>query len=228
MTDETRLRFLSAIGRLIPADRAIEAHLFPALRQGGIESGVAVVAVQAARPVEPSLDVDGGDAPEADVAAPAAEDTLESAVVESGLADEAAFAVDELSPPAARDAPPSPLPADAERPHDGAVDDTVLASAGDIPTLLAPPPADVVPPLPTGGAPATRFTVYSARYRHVLKGPDRGRWEVAITEEADAPLLTVEAVVRGVQRRAGDADDPVRISGDELRAALGEAAAPPA
>jgi hypothetical protein len=69
-------------------------------------------------------------------------------------------------------------------------------------------------------APVSRYTVYSARYRHTLKGPDRGKWEVAVTEEADAPLLTVDAVVRGVQRRSGDADETVRLSGDEFRAAL--------
>ena len=39
-----------------------------------------------------------------------------------------------------------------------------------------------------------------------------------MTEEADAPLLTVDAVVRGVQRRSGDVDEIVRLSGDEVRA----------
>jgi hypothetical protein len=41
-----------------------------------------------------------------------------------------------------------------------------------------------------------------------------------VTEEADAPLITVDAVVRGVSRRSGDADETVRLSGDEFRAAL--------
>ena len=61
-----------------------------------------------------------------------------------------------------------------------------------------------------------RHTVYSASYRHTLKGPDRGKWEVSVTEEADAPLLTVDAVVRGVQRRSGDLDEIVRLSGEEM------------
>jgi hypothetical protein len=65
-----------------------------------------------------------------------------------------------------------------------------------------------------------RYVVCTARYRHTLKGPDRGKWEVTVTEEADAPLVTVDAVVRGVQRRSGDVDEIVRLSGDELRAAL--------
>jgi len=73
------------------------------------------------------------------------------------------------------------------------------------------PPADERP---------RRYTIYSARYRLVLKGPDRGKWEVAITPEADAPLVTVESVVRGVQRRSGDVDEVGRWTGEELKAAL--------
>ncbi len=55
-----------------------------------------------------------------------------------------------------------------------------------------------------------RHIVYTARYRLVVKGTDRGRWEFECVAEADAPLITVETVVRGVQRRSGDLDDPVR------------------
>jgi hypothetical protein len=51
----------------------------------------------------------------------------------------------------------------------------------------------------------------------VLKGPDRGKWDVDIIHEADAPLATVERVARGVARRAGDESDPEHFSGDELR-----------
>lgn len=76
---------------------------------------------------------------------------------------------------------------------------------------------DDVAPDDTAAAP--RFTVYSARYRLALKGLDRGKWEMSVTEEADAPLRTVDAVVRGVSRRSGDADETVRLSGDEFRAA---------
>jgi hypothetical protein len=123
--DDTRARFLAAIAAQIPAERIAEVHLFPPIKQGGMESGVAVIALERA-PVDES---------------------------------------------------------------------------------------------PASDAPL-RFTVYSARYRHTLKGPDRGKWEVSVTEEADAPLLTVDAVVRGVQRRSGDVDEIVRLSGDELRAAL--------
>jgi len=65
---------------------------------------------------------------------------------------------------------------------------------------------------------AARFTVYTARYRLVLKGPDRGKWDASVIAEADAPLITVDAVVRGVQRRSGDVDAPERMGGDEVRA----------
>jgi hypothetical protein len=139
MTDETRARFLAGIAAQVPADRVAEVHLFGAIRQGGQESGVAVVALHR-----------------------------------------------------------EPEAAEAE---DAAVD--------------ADPAADVMP---------TRYTVYTARFRHTLKGPERGKWELAVTEEADAPLLTVDAVVRGVSRRSGEVDETVRLSGDEFRAALPEPA----
>ena len=72
-----------------------------------------------------------------------------------------------------------------------------------------------------------RHAVYTARYRHTLKGLDRGKWESSVVAEADAPLLTVDAVVRGVQRRSGDAEPPTRVAGAELDEFL-ERLAPPA
>jgi hypothetical protein len=130
--DETRARFLASIAKQLPVERVAEVHLFPTIKQGGMESGVAVLAL--------------------DLASMTPEDEPE----------------------------PSPTP--------------------------------------------RRYTVYTARYRHTLKGLDRGKWEVSVTEEADAPLLTVDAVVRGVQRRSGELDDIVRMSGDEMRATIPAAA----
>jgi len=69
-------------------------------------------------------------------------------------------------------------------------------------------------------APPHRLQILSARYRLVIKGPDRGKWDVDITHEADAPLDTVERVVRGVAKRAGDDQEPQTFTGDSLRAAL--------
>jgi hypothetical protein len=62
-----------------------------------------------------------------------------------------------------------------------------------------------------------RHTVFTARYRHTLKGPDRGKWEVDVRAEADAPLVTVDQVVRGVMKRAGEAFEPERITASAFK-----------
>ncbi len=176
MTDETRTRFLTAIAAQLPVERIVEIHLFGAIRQGGMESGVAVVAVERpdagvhAEPASNAADVEAAGDDEAD--GEAVEADVDTAEMEADI-------------------------------------DTVEMEAD-----VAPAPAP------------RRYTVFSARYRHTLKGPDRGKWETSVTEEADAPLLTVDAVVRGVQRRSGDVDEIVRLTGDELRAAVPATAAP--
>lgn len=114
--DETRERFLAEVAGKLPPEKVVEVHLFQPIRQGGILSGVAVIAVE------------------------------------------------------------------------GEVD--------------------------------ARPTVYTATYRLTQKGPDRGKWEFVTKVEADAPLVTVDKVVQGVQRRSGDAEDPQRLTGDEFRALL--------
>jgi hypothetical protein len=162
MTDETRARFLAGIAAQVPAERVAEVHLFGAIRQGGQESGVAVIAVHREPPAPDDLEL------EQDV--------------------------------------------DVE-PEVGAEHELHAAPEGD--GEEAAPVADTRP---------TRYTVYTARFRHTLKGPERGRWELTVTEEADAPLLTVDAVVRGVSRRSGETDETIRLSGDEFRAALAEPA----
>ena len=63
-----------------------------------------------------------------------------------------------------------------------------------------------------------RHTVFTARYRHTLKGADRGKWEMDMRAEADAPLVTLDAVVRGVSRRAGEQFEPEKLSASEFRA----------
>jgi hypothetical protein len=68
-----------------------------------------------------------------------------------------------------------------------------------------------------------RHVVYTARYRWTRKGPDRGKWECEVVAEADAPLITVEAVVRGVQQRANETTEPEHVSGDDARARITEA-----
>ena len=146
-TVDTRERFLRAIAERLSPERVEELHLFPPLRQGGIESAVAVIA--------------------------------------------------------ARIAPAAPL-ADA-------------------------PPPDTAEPEPAGPehvelghAERHRLTVYRAHYRLVLKGPERGTWDVGLIEEADAPPPTVGVVVRGVHERAGGDDEPERLSGDAFRIAVSD------
>ena len=154
-TDETQDRFLAAIAERLTPETIAEAHVFPPIRQGGVESGVAVIAVN-------HSSLTGGEA-EAEYAR---RQSLDSA---RALAEHAAAA-----------------PADKELPDDA----------------------------------VARLTVYTAKYRLTIKGPDRGKWEFAIEAEADAPLLTVDKVVRGVQQRSGEAEDPMRVSGDEFAGIL--------
>ena len=111
---DPRTRFLREIAARVPATRVTELYMFPPLRQGGVETGVAVVAL-------------AGD--------------------------------DESS---------------------------------------------------------TRQTIYTATYRLALKGLERGKWEATMHAEGDAPLLTVGAVVRGVQRRSGDEMGLERLTASDL------------
>ncbi|MGH7671032.1 MAG: hypothetical protein ACRENQ_16230 [Gemmatimonadaceae bacterium] len=83
--------------------------------------------------------------------------------------------------------------------------------------MASPAAAYAPPPVVTAAAPE-RYTVYTATYRHTLKGPERGKWEVSVKAEAEAPLVTVDQVVRGVQRRAEDTAEVERLTGDEIRA----------
>jgi hypothetical protein len=90
----------------------------------------------------------------------------------------------------------------------------------DQPTTDTPPADDPSVESSEPVAPTARHTIYTARYRLVVKGPDRGRWEFECVAEADAPLITAENVVRGVQRRSGDLDAPTRYDADDLRHVL--------
>jgi hypothetical protein len=124
--NEARERFLRSILERIPADQIAEIHFFPAIRQGHMETGVAVIA------------------------------------------------------------------------------------------------AEPGPDSPAGG----RHVVFSAAYRWTRKGPERGKWEVDVTPEADAPLPTVDVVVRGVMERAGEAIEPQRLGAHELQSLLRDLAPP--
>jgi hypothetical protein len=166
-----RDRFLAAVAEQVQVDRVVELYLFQPIRQGGVESGVAVLAAS------PEGDAPAPSQPlgeSADVQACTPDGTIESA---------------ESSGESREHPPASGHPTERE---------------------------------PAGDSPGPRYTVFTARYRHVLKGPERGRWEVTVVAEADAPLATVGAVVRGVQRRAGDVEPPEHLTGDALREVLGQ------
>jgi hypothetical protein len=107
-----------------------------------------------------------------------------------------------------------------------------LTQQDDVGTTTTPTEADAInsAPEPLLPVPGSRFptvdrpkpVVLTARYRHTLKGADRGKWALEIFEQADAPLATLEKVIQGVQMRLDEAVEPERLTADALRAALAE------
>lgn len=167
-------RFLKVVLAHVPLDRIEELHLFSPLRQGGVETGIAVIAARV--PVA--------------VVEPLAEPELP---FEEDVAEEPAVDVDVI----------------AEQSADDELDEAdVLSDADDVAVVETTP------------VPRIRHTVYTARYRLVQKGPERGKWEADVVAEAEAPLITVDLVVRGVQRRAGEESEIVRYSASQLARAL--------
>jgi hypothetical protein len=70
----------------------------------------------------------------------------------------------------------------------------------------------------------SRHVVFTASYRLTRKGADRGKWLFELAATADAPLATVDTVVRGVMLRSKDLTETERLSGEQLRAILAEPA----
>lgn len=238
MNDTTR-RFLTAVVERIPAGgRIVELRLFPAIRQGGVESGVAVVAVELPEgpelpdgpelpeaselPEGPEGAASGEDAPAsprpgeeegADAFAVVAHDIVDIDVITE---DEEGLTGDEVAAAASS----VPLAAAEEEGGGEALDDELNDIVLDLAALerdaTRDGSADVAPP----PARPLRYAVLTARYRHTFKGLDRGKWDMEITHEADAPLDTVERVARGVAKRAGDESEPEQFSGASLREAL--------
>ena len=154
---ETTERFLRDIAERIGLHSVDEIRLFPPMRQGGVETAVAVVA---ALPL-----------------------------------------------------PPEPV-------HDHAADEPPEAlseSAGDEFLPIEEEDREII---------VHRHTVFTARYRHTLKGADRGKWEVDVRAEADAPLVTLDDVVRGVMKRAGEPFEPEKITASEVKTIVETAPSP--
>ena len=192
---ETQQRFLRAIAERVPSDQVVEVHLFPPIRQGGVETGVAVVAEDPRTRTPASVPVTAE-----------ANGTEEVVSVQRGQ-----HADDE--PQAAASAVEV---AEIEDADDNVADlDVAEPDVSDEPVSTQPDDER------NGVEPAlSRFTIHTARYRLTLKGVDRGKWEVEVVAEADAPLDAVEAVVRGVQRRSGEGADPDRLTTEAFREAL--------
>ncbi len=216
MTD-TQVRFLKAIAERLPAERVAEVHLFPPMRQGGAETGVAVIAVEPLRIVESDAAAEAEIVPGDEVAVDAAvevdvdDEVAVDAAVEADVDDE--VAVDAAVEADVNDESPyAPEPV-AETPV--AAEEAFAADEAE----LAADAAAVEP-----AEPIVRHVVYSARYRYTLKGPERGKWEADVVAEADAPLITVERVVRGVRERSGETNEPERLTAAQFHALVaGEA-----
>jgi hypothetical protein len=251
-------RFLRAIVAQVPLDRIEELHLFSPLKQGGVETGIAVVAARVTVVLPPvemapelpladestegdaedTIDHTGDEVLLADDlavnAALAADVVAEDVVAEDVVAvDGVADAVDGVASDdvaiddGAADATSEPTDESPYADTPGEVDATeVTIESIVIPSdVVAAEAADdevVVDEMLAPAAPTAivRHTVYTARYRLVQKGPERGKWEADVKAEADAPLITVEMVVRGVQRRAGEESEILRYSAKQLAKAL--------
>jgi len=223
---ETQERFLRAVAARLPLDRVAEVHLFPSIRQGGVETGVAVIAVEAEGE---------GDAPASAEVSPGAalsgaalsgaegEDAAPDGVTGAAGAGEGARN-GSAAPPTAQAAIAEP--AIAETATAGENEPAGAEGAGDSAAGAPPQHQDSADAADashrsaarhTDSPPAPRHTIFSARYRLTLKGPDRGRWEAEVVAEADAPLATADLVVRGVRKRTGEAAEAERVSPDALR-----------
>lgn len=216
---EVSERFLRAVMAEIPLDRLEELHLFSPLRQGTVETGIAVLAVRvpvivtepeaAATPADPELALDDPSAePVIDTtAAPSAAEAGHEAV-RGGEAETVSDAVAVMD-----HVPLESLVDEASDDEDVSYAEELVAEASDDEQGEAEA-TEFVPPAPA--ARPVRHTVYTARYRYVIKGPERGKWESNVKAEADAPLITVETVVRGVQRRAGEESEIIRYTAAQV------------
>ena len=204
---ETAERFLRTVIAEVPLELIEELHLFSPLRQGTVETGIAVIAVKVpvaaaaveAEAAEPELF--GGEEVEGDIAEVLGTEALTAEALTAEALTAEALTAEALTAEA--------LTAEALTAEIEAEALTAEIEAEALTAEIVAAPAKPV-----------RHTVYTARYRYIIKGPERGKWESSIKAEADAPLITVETVVRGVQRRAGEESEIVRYSAAQIARAL--------
>lgn len=216
---ETQQRFLRAIVEKVPLERVAELHLFAPIRQGGTETGLAVFATEpdAGEAGEVAEDGLSDDVPLSEVAPH--ESAASEQVDAASEAGEQPEESETFAEPDMNEAPEAS--AESADESDGSEDESSgIRGTG----AASADPDDVgaaTHQTPAGNA-RVRHVVYTARYRLILKGPDRGKWEFDIRDEAEAPLVTVDAVVRGVQRRVGDIAEVERMTPEQLAIAVSD------
>jgi hypothetical protein len=224
---DARERFVLEIAQVLAPERIVEAHFFAPLRQGQIETGVCVLAAlpEGADPL-PSETSPSGDAASSavlDHGVSPAEPATERA--ESASGDHQWSKTDEHPERTAGAAETDGATGVAET--DGATGVAVAAGAdadgGAEGAAVAADDPGTTAAFPEGARISSRHVVYSARYRWTRKGPERGKWECEVVAEADAPLLTVEAVVQGVQHRSSEPLEVQKVDGDAVRAMVAQA-----
>ncbi len=254
---EVSERFLRAVVASVPLEQIEELHLFSPLRQGTVETGIAVLAARVPVVViepladasvargEPELALEHSAARDTDAGETRAGETPDGETpageTPAGETPDDLVVVDTADVEIANDGAHGHVDADSEvdtegvrvtaaagdDDDDGAIVDAVTMEPADARTGAAidvpvdeADEADAIVDVPPPAVRPVRHTVYTARYRYVIKGPERGKWESNVTAEAEAPLMTVETVVRGVQRRAGEDSEIVRYSAAQIARAL--------
>ena len=234
---ETQERFLRAVLTRVPLASVVEMHLFPPIRRGTLETGVAVIAT--ALPPEPLLviaesDDEAATAPDAGWPVESRDaDAIRSDVVDpdnampdtSGVSVNAALIETETTGDVATDAGiDAGIDADSNSDH-GA---RTMPSVDIGEALMEVDGSDGVEPPVVRSIPSPRMRIFTASYRHTIKGVDRGKWTFDVHEEADAPLTAVELVLRGVRHRSTEAADPEQVSHEAMTALSAPARVAPA
>jgi hypothetical protein len=223
---ETQERFLRAVLARVAADSVVELHLFPPIRRGTVETGVAVIATDL--PPTPQLVVE-------DLVVDS-EDVAEEAIVESHDAETSPYAPESSADAESAVVAEAAVDAAADATGDVTSDDDAtseddVTSADDatrIDALADDTSTDADAPEPISAAPMQRLRILTASYRSTIKGPDRGKWNVEILDEAVAPRDAIEAVLRGVRHRSSEPADPELVSAAELQGLVEVVAVAPA